>query len=122
MSVGPISVSFRQKSALAQEPLRENMVISNEPGYYERGQFGIRIENLCIIRKQPTPYTFDNLSFLGFETITLVPIQKKLMKTEDMTPAEITWINNYHAEVFAKLADKLSAEARDWLQESTSPL
>lgn len=107
---------------MAQEPLKANMIISNEPGYYERGEFGIRIENLCVIKEHQTPFNFDGLKFLGLETISFVPIQKKLMLTTEMTPNEIEWVNAYHKQVWEKLKDKISPEARSWLESSTTPL
>ena len=107
---------------MAQEPLKANMVVSNEPGYYEKGNFGIRIENLCIIKQKETPLTFEGMSFLGFETISLVPIQKKLMNIEDLSVQEKTWINDYHQLIWEKVSDRLSPEAKEWLEESISPI
>ena len=75
--------------------LREGMIISNEPGYYEKGKFGIRIENLITIKKKTSKMSFQNL--------TLVPVDKSLIKKEDLSKTEKNWINNYHKIVFKKL-------------------
>ena len=99
-----------------------NMIVSNEPGYYEQDQFGIRIESLVVVKKADTPHQFNDQTFLGFETITFVPLQKKLMKLEDMSAQEIAWVDSYHQEVWEKLHDKVSAEAQEWLRSSTEAL
>jgi len=122
LRIGPISVSSRSKSKMGQEGLQENMVISNEPGYYETGKFGIRIENLVILRKYETPFKIDSTKYLEMETISLVPIQKKLMNLEMMTPKEVKWVDEYHQQVWAKLEDKVSDQAKEWLREATAPL
>ena len=75
--------------------LREGMIISNEPGYYEKGKFGIRIENLITIKKKKNKMSFQNL--------TLVPVDKSLIKKEVLSKTEKNWINNYHNIVFKKL-------------------
>ena len=75
--------------------LREGMIISNEPGYYEKGKFGIRIENLITIKKKTSKMSFQNL--------TLVPVDKSLIKKEVLSKTEKNWINNYHNIVFKKL-------------------
>jgi hypothetical protein len=67
-------------------PLEAGMVVSNEPGYYEDGAFGIRIENLLIIREEPTPHRFGGAAFLGFERLTLCPLQRKMIALEARRP------------------------------------
>ncbi len=62
------------------------MVVSNEPGYYEDGAFGVRIENLLIIREEPTPHRFGGAAFLGFERLTLCPLQRKMIALEARRP------------------------------------
>jgi Xaa-Pro aminopeptidase len=74
---------------------REGMIVSNEPGYYETGKFGIRIENLVTVKKVKNSYKFENL--------TLAPIDKSLIKKELLTNSEVKWLNKYHAKVFANL-------------------
>lgn len=122
LSSGPIAVSFRAGSGHALKPLKENMVISNEPGYYESGQFGIRIENLFVIQKHKTPHNFGGIEFLGMESLTYVPIQKKLMNVQELSSEEIDWVNSYHRVVWEKLSDKVSNAAKMWLEQNTTPL
>ena len=71
------------------------MIISNEPGYYENGKFGIRIENLITVKKAKNRYKFEDL--------TLAPIDKNLIKKDLLTNVEIKWLNKYHSKVYSKL-------------------
>lgn len=84
---GPCRISYKLLSS--EVPLEENMILSNEPGYYEDEKFGIRIESLQIVVKAETPNNFKNKGFLTFEPITLVPIQKKMIMKELLTPNEV---------------------------------
>ena len=68
------------------------MIVSNDPGYYEKGKFGIRIENLLAVKKIKNSYKFENL--------TMAPIDKSLIKKELLNKNEIKWINNYHSKVY----------------------
>ena len=72
------------------------MILSNEPGYYEEGHFGIRIENLVIVKKVETPYSFATKTYCGFETITMIPLEKRLINVDLMNEEEIKWVNDYH--------------------------
>ena len=74
---------------------KEGMILSNEPGYYENGKFGIRIENLITVKKVNKSFKFENL--------TLAPIDKSLIEKNLLNKTEITWLNNYHSEVFINL-------------------
>lgn len=96
--------------------------MSNEPGYYEDGSFGIRIENLCIIKKLETKFNFGNTGYLGFETITLVPIQSRMMDLTELSKSEIAWVDEYHQMVWDKMHDKVSPKAKEWLKTNTKPL
>jgi Xaa-Pro aminopeptidase len=99
------------------------MVISNEPGYYEAGNFGIRIENLLVVVQKPELGEFAGKGFLGFEKLTMIPIQKKLMNVALLTSSEISWINNYHAKVRDNIGSQLRSEkAKAWLFDATSPI
>lgn len=99
MELGPIYVApFREKNK-EQAPLKPGNVISNEPGYYEDGNFGIRIENVVIIKEVKTPYNFNKKKYLGFEDITFVPIQAKMINTDLLTKDEIKYLNDYHKKV-----------------------
>ena len=100
------------------------MVVSNEPGYYEEGEFGIRIENLLMIVKRETPHAFNGRTYLGFEPLTHVPIQLSLLDRSLLTPTEVCWIDSYHATVWARVSPLLAdgCEGWRWLREATLPL
>jgi Xaa-Pro aminopeptidase len=99
------------------------MIVSNEPGYYENNNFGIRIENLLEIVEKKELESFGGKGFLGFEKLTKIPIQKKLIKTELLTSFEIDWLNKYHEDIFEKVFPLLKTDrAREWLKLSTSPI
>lgn len=118
---GPQSISPRIGSN--GTGLKEGMIVSNEPGYYEDGQFGIRIENLLIAVKKFTPHEFGEKSYLGFERLTFVPMDKDMMMTSILTSSEIAWVNGYHEEVWKKLSSRMpEGRYKDWLWEKTRPL
>lgn len=117
---GPMSISTRLNITT---PLEPNMVVSNEPGYYEDGAFGIRTENLLVVELVDTPFRYAGQDYYGFEALTLVPIQTKMMDLDLMTPEEIQWVNTYHARVWETVSPRMAAgEALDWLRVSTQPL
>jgi len=110
-------------SRVSHTPLDPGMILSNEPGYYREGAFGIRIENLLVVIASDTPKGGDaEREMYSFETLTYVPIDRRLIRPDLLTPAELEWINMYHATCFAKLTGTLSDAAEDWLQEATKPL
>lgn len=94
---GPQSIHCRHK--VNETGFQIGMTISNEPGFYDEGHFGIRIENICVTVRAATPNNFNNKTFCTFDTITLVPIQRKLIKVETLTDAELSWLNSYHDAV-----------------------
>ena len=96
------------------------MILSNEPGYYRAGAFGIRLENLIVVREAEK--TGDMRDQLDFETLTFVPLDRRLVEPAMLGPWEIDWLDRYHAEVRKKLADRVSPEARVWLEAATAPL
>lgn len=98
------------------------MIVSNEPGYYVDGSWGIRIENLLALREEPTPSRFGGVTFLGFERLTLVPIQAIMLAPELLTAAEIQWLDNYHAQVWEAVSPRCDGAARAWLRANTQPL
>lgn len=110
----------RIAKAGADEPLKPGMICSNEPGYYREGSFGIRIENLVIV--QPMREEGDERSMYGFETITLAPIDRRPILTRLLTPAEISWLDAYHARVLEALSPLVGDETLGWLREQTAPL
>jgi Xaa-Pro aminopeptidase len=107
-------------SRVSDVPLQPGMILSNEPGYYREGAFGIRIENLVLVI--PAPAKGDGRDQLAFRTLTWVPIDRRLIDTALLGPGERDWLNAYHAEVAARLAPHLSAPARDWLNAACAPL
>lgn len=116
---GPQSVSARYGNMTG---LQAGMVISNEPGYYEDRAFGIRIENLLVIREEETANRYGGVTFLGFERLSFVPIQTKLLDLQLMSDEEINWLNDYHAEVWNKVSPLVKDDAKIWLQRNTRPI
>ena len=121
---GPISISARYGNT---HGLRSGMVVSNEPGYYEAGGFGVRIENLVITRERPElthEKTVGGTVFLGFEPLTHVPIQKKMIDVTLLTPTEVEWLNAYHRLVWEKVAPRLEEgdEGWRWLRDATTAM
>jgi Xaa-Pro aminopeptidase len=101
--------------------LEAGMVLSNEPGYYKPGAYGIRIENLVTVAAVPTPEGGER-PMLGFRTLTLAPIDRTLIDPTLLSPAEFTWLDAYHARVAAALSPLVDAETRAWLAAATRPL
>jgi Xaa-Pro aminopeptidase len=104
----------------AMEPLRAGMMLSNEPGYYKAGEYGIRIENLVLV--EPRAIAGADRDMLGFETLTLCPIERTLIVPELLTAAERDWLNAYHARVAQVLAPELEGADRDWLLEKCAAI
>ena len=108
---GPQSVN-PGKTGATPVPLEAGMVLSDEPGLYRDGEYGIRTENLVVVtRDRETEYG----TFLRFETLTLCPIDKKLIDFTLLTPAQAAWLDDYHRMVWEKLAPRLDEEHREWL-------
>ncbi len=101
--------------------LRLGMIVSNEPGYYKTGVYGIRLENLVVVKREEISQD-SNRSFLGFDTLTVVPFDRKLIVVGRLSTQECDWINRYHARVWKCLELKVDAETRVWLEEATQPL
>ncbi len=101
-------------------PLKPGMIVSNEPGYYKAGAYGIRIENLVCV----TPLEIDGAEkpMLGFETLTLAPIDLALVEPALMTPAEIAWLDDYHARVRETLTPLVDDDTAAWLTTATRPV
>ncbi|CAO1628619.1 unnamed protein product [Sympodiomycopsis kandeliae] len=114
---GPAGIGTRL--VFNETPLKDGMVLSNEPGYYQDGEWGIRIENLIIIRPADTPNNFGDKGFLKFEHLTLCPIQTSLIDASLLSVKEKEWINKYHDEVLDKVApvlEKMGAEGEAGLK------
>ncbi|KAF9292260.1 hypothetical protein BGZ68_009099 [Mortierella alpina] len=105
-------------------PLVPGMTLTNEPGYYEDGKFGIRIENVMLVRKVDTPNNFGGRNYYGFEHVTLVPMQLKMIDRSLLTHVEIEWINAYHAECLQKVSPFLEKDSPGlkWLQREAVSL
>lgn len=115
---GPQNISTRPNDVA----LRPGMVVSNEPGYYKPGHFGIRIENLiAVIELDPQPKGAEK-RMLGFETLTLVPYERRLIDVGLLTSAEALWIDAYHARVRDRLMPEVGPEAAEYLARATAPL
>jgi Xaa-Pro aminopeptidase len=107
-------------SRLSEVPLEPGMILSNEPGYYREGAFGIRLENLIVV--EPAPALGDNRQQLAFETLTWVPFDRRLVLSERLAPGERDWLDGYHAAVQKKLAPRVSAPTLEWLRSACAPL
>ena len=114
---GPQSLSRRGEAVL--EP---GMVLSNEPGYYRAGAFGIRIENLVHVVAAPPLPGGDDRPMLGFSTLTWAPIDRRLIAVDLLTAAERAWLDTYHAEVLGRIGPQVAPEVRDWLAAACAPL
>jgi len=110
---GPQRIAKSQ--GLSDGEIREGMILSNEPGFYKKEEYGIRTENLIVAYKK-TDIT------LGFETISWAPIDIDLIDINILSSEEIIWLNNYHQKVYEKLSDKLDVGEREWLKKVTSPV
>ena len=100
------------------------MTTSNEPGYYEDGNFGIRIENLCITVPKQTENNFMGRRYVGFEVVTMAPIATNLIQFAQLTDVELRWLNEYHAKVRTLLMPYMQSifpEVVDYLIERTQP-
>uniref|UniRef100_A0A7N6B4I2 Xaa-Pro aminopeptidase 1 n=1 Tax=Anabas testudineus TaxID=64144 RepID=A0A7N6B4I2_ANATE len=120
---GPCGISYK---TFADEPLEAGMIVSDEPGYYEDGSFGIRLENVVLVIPTKPKYNYRNRGSLTFEPLTLVPIQVKMMNTELLTKKERDWVNDYHRKcrevVGAELERQGRKEALEWLIRETQPI
>ncbi|MBS9716861.1 aminopeptidase P family protein [Pseudohalocynthiibacter aestuariivivens] len=103
-------------------PLESGMLLSNEPGYYREGAFGIRIENLIVVEPATDLPGADNREMLAFRTLTYVPIDRRLIVSDMLSTNERDWVNQYHADTRRFLSPRLSKEAREWLDAATQPL
>lgn len=101
--------------------LEPGMICSNEPGYYKEGAYGIRIENLVLVT-EPEKLPGADRETMGFETLTLAPIDRRLIVSELLTAGEIAWLDAYHARVAAALSPEVDEETRAWLKAATAPL
>lgn len=113
---GPQGISRR-----AETKLQEGMILSNEPGYYKAGHYGIRIENLMAVTAAEEIEGGEQ-KMMGFETLTLAPVDRRLIKTDMLTAEETGWLDAYHRRVAEVVTPQLDAVTREWLCAVTSPL
>ncbi|GAA5067306.1 aminopeptidase P family protein [Roseibacterium beibuensis] len=110
-------------SRVSTLPLEPGMILSNEPGYYREGTFGIRIENLVVVTEADTPPGGDaHRALLAFETLTWAPIDRRLVVADMLSPAERDWLNSYHEGVARRIGPRLDGAAADWLGQATAPV
>ena len=107
-------------SKLGTAGLRRGMILSNEPGYYKTAAYGIRTENLLLVIAAPEPEGAEK-PLNAFETLTLAPIDRRLIDTRLLTAKERHWLDAYHARVQEEIAPLLEAETRAWLEQATRP-
>jgi Xaa-Pro aminopeptidase len=110
---GPIGNSPRYTA-----PFEPGMIVSDEPGYYKAGEYGIRTENLVMVVES----TVGEGKFLEFETLTLAPIDTRPIELSLLTPAERDWLNAYHARVLKEIGPLVSSEVRQWLKDATKAI
>jgi Xaa-Pro aminopeptidase len=107
-------------SRLSEVPLEAGMILSNEPGYYREGAFGIRLENLIVV--QDAPPLGDNRAQFSFETLTFVPLDRRLIVVGMLSAGDRDWLDAYHVQVLAKIGPRVSGDVLDWLTAACAPL
>ena len=115
LSVHEAPQRISKKTMFESVELLPGMILSNEPGYYKEGEYGIRIENIVLVQDAKE----NNLKF---ENISWAPIDRDLINTEILSKDELEWINVYHQSVFDKLSEFLTIKEKVWLQKVTMPL
>ena len=110
-----VGISFR-----ANSKFKPGMLVSNEPGYYKESAYGIRIENLIFVREDGKSEAGKPM--MRFETVTLAPIDRRLIDADMLTSDELSWLNDYHARVYKTLLPKLDAAEKKWLAQATAPI
>ncbi len=110
-------------SRVSHVPLEPGMILSNEPGYYREGAFGIRIENLIVVDEAPTlPGGDAERAMLQWRTLTFVPIDRRLILVDMLTDQERDWLNGYHRDVAERIRPRLGEDAQLWLDAATAPV
>ena len=111
----------RIAKASSVTPLLPGMIVSNEPGYYKVGAYGIRIETLVVVTP-PEAVAGGDIPMLGFETLTLAPLDRRLIEPSLLSGAERDWLNAYHARVAETVAPMLEPNVAAWLRETCAPI
>jgi Xaa-Pro aminopeptidase len=110
-------------SRVSHVPFEPGMILSNEPGYYREGAFGIRIENLIVVEEAPSlPDGDAERAMLQWRTLTYVPIDRRLILVDMLTGQERDWLNSYHRDVAEKIRPRLGEDAQLWLDAATAPV
>lgn len=110
-------------SKISHVPLKPGMILSNEPGYYRVGAFGIRIENLLVVRDAPAlPGGDAHRKMLDWEVLSFAPIDRRLIVVDMLDSGARDWLDDYHNQVAQKIGPRLSPEAKLWLDAATAPL
>jgi Xaa-Pro aminopeptidase len=117
---GPQRIATPNGQPGGDEPLRAGMILSNEPGYYKTGAYGIRIENLVLV--EPRAVAGAEKLLLGFRTLTLAPIDRRLVDVAMLSPTEREWFDAYHVRVAAEIGPLVPDEVRGWLEQATAAL
>ncbi len=107
---------------ISDVPLEPGMILSNEPGYYREGAFGIRLENLIAVQPAPDLPGADRREMLAFHTLTWVPIDRRLILADRLSGDERAWLDAYHAGVLERIGPRVSAATLEWLKAATAPL
>ncbi|MGH7072031.1 MAG: M24 family metallopeptidase, partial [Acetobacteraceae bacterium] len=117
---GPAAISRHAEPI----PLAPGMILSNEPGCYLPGAYGIRLENLLLVRavESGTTGTPSDKPFMCFDTLTLAPFARQLIRSDLLTPAALRWLNHYHARVLDEVGPTLNPSDRAWLETEAAPL
>lgn len=118
---GPQVIAYAASNP-PERAMKVGMISSNEPGIYREGKWGIRIENLVVNQPVPTPEETEFGHYLNFETVTLCPIDTRLVNPNLLTQEEIDWLNDYHTHVYHELKDRVEGEALAWLTERTKAI
>ena len=108
-------------------PLEPGMCLSNEPGYYQEGAFGIRIESVVVVKELPSTQSTDGAeAMMGFETLNYIPMQAKLINPQLLSETGRRWLNDYHRDCWQKVGPILKERNMDdvceWLRENTKPI
>lgn len=121
---GDVHEEAASLSPRGKEAPRPGMLLSNEPGYYKAGAYGIRTENLVFVRKMPHGHGLGDGDddTLHFETVTLAPIDRRLILPDLLTDSQRAWLNAYHARVYETLSPALDDKTQAWLQQATLPV
>ncbi len=114
---GPQRIS-KAANAVALKP---GMIVSNEPGYYKTGDYGIRLENLVAVVKDES-FATTTRPFLAFDTLTIVPFDRALIATDVLSRQERQWVDSYHARVWKCLQSEVDTDTRAWLEQATQPI